>query len=311
MDQFNVLTKLWPSGDSLDTGTDSNLVTVPATFDRHAANFVTSLNGTQNYQFLFWNTGRHVTNKRFVRWNFSVGGWGTWTGTKWYGTPGNGGPPAVRVDPFSIGGDALLSGTAIDAGASTFPAGAYPFNGDDHLINSAGGPVDVAAKDSLDFLQFAGWVQLIFGGDDSGMFVETDTGPSPGSPGFYPVGTGLFHVNAGNSAQLMALYGNSTRRHWTLVDIIAILQNLGPLSPVDPSPEDRVRLEIVERLLQRVREVGGGGERASTEFQRLIEAAPSMNAEELRLALKSVQNTVNLGNTAATVLQGALKKAGK
>jgi hypothetical protein len=113
--QFSVVGKLWPSGSSLDLGTDNNSVTVPPTahFDRHAANFVTSMDGTHNYQFLFWNTGRHVTNKRHVHWDFSVGGWGIWTATKWYGTPGgNGGPPRVRVDAFSIGGDAPISRSA-------------------------------------------------------------------------------------------------------------------------------------------------------------------------------------------------------
>src|SRR5262249_8469748 len=157
---FSVVGKLWPSGSSLDLGTDNNLVTVPPTahFDRHAANFVTSMDGTHNYQFLFWNTGRHVTNKRHVHWDFSVGGWGIWTATKWYGPPGaNGGPPGVGGDAFSIGGDAPItgSGTAIaDPPASTFPAGAFPFMGDDHAIGTSGGPVDVAAKDPFASLQF-------------------------------------------------------------------------------------------------------------------------------------------------------------
>src|SRR5437763_12759349 len=126
MDEFTVRTKLWPSGDDLDLGTDNNLVTVPSTFTRHAANFATSMDGLHNYQFLFWNTGRHVTNKRHVRWNFSVGGWGVWTATRWYGTPGGGGPGSqrVRVDPFTLGGDSLITsgGTAIDSSASTFAA---------------------------------------------------------------------------------------------------------------------------------------------------------------------------------------------
>src|ERR1700757_2991653 len=113
MDQFNVTTKLWPTGANLDLGTDSNLVTVPSSFDRHASNFVTSMDGTHNYQFLFWDTGRHVTNLRHVRWNFSVGGWGMWTATRWYGTPptGPGGPPEVTVTPFTIGGDNVITGS--------------------------------------------------------------------------------------------------------------------------------------------------------------------------------------------------------
>jgi hypothetical protein len=139
---------------SLDTGTDQTTLTVPpsASFDRHAANFVVSADGTKNYQFLFWNTGRHVTNKRHVHWDFSVGGWGIWTATKWYGTPGGpGGQAVVEVEPFSIGGDGLItgSGTAIDTAASTIPAGAFPFSGNDHEIGTAGGAVNVAAKNPV------------------------------------------------------------------------------------------------------------------------------------------------------------------
>lgn len=216
MGLFSVTTKLWPSGDSLDTGTDDNSVSVPpgtASFDRHAAPFVT-LDGTQNYEFLFWNTGRHITNKRHVHWDFSAGGWVTWTATRWYGVPPppNGPPdPEVRVDPFSIADNGPMSGTAIDAATSIFPAGAYPDMGDDHLIDTEEGAVDIAAKGILDSQQFAGWDQLIWGGDDSGVFMEDDSGASQGSPGFYPAGSGTFHVSEDGGASLLALYGNSAK----------------------------------------------------------------------------------------------------
>lgn len=310
MSQFTVITKLWPSGDSLDLGTDETSLTVPpsASFDRHAANFVVSPDGTHNYQFLFWNTGRHVTNKRHVHWDFSVGGWGIWTATKWYGTPGgNGGKSVVDVEPFSIGGDGLItgSGTAIDAAASTIPAGAFPFSGNDHQIGTAGGAVTVAAKNPFASLQFAGWDQLIFGGDDSGEFDETDAGGSPGSSSFFPVGSGTFHVDQNGSANLLALYGNSSR-----LSIGSILGNLGniftnpgPISPIDPSPEDRLRLAILEGLLQQTRP--GGGEAA--DLQALTQAAPRMSLDELNAALKSVQTTVALGSTAVSAIQAQIK----
>lgn len=219
MSLFNVTTKLWPSGESLDTGTDDNVVSVPpgsASFDRHAALFVTSPDGTENFEFLFWNTGRNITNKRHVHWDFSAGGWTTWAATKWYGVPpkiGNGGHE-VRVDPFSIAtnGPLTSSGTAIDPSASSFPPGSYPDMGDDHVIDTEDGAVDVAAKSSLASQEFAGWDQLIWGGDDSGTFYESDAGASQGSPGFYPVGSGTFHVAQGGSAILLALYGNSSIR---------------------------------------------------------------------------------------------------
>jgi hypothetical protein len=308
LSKFTVVTKLWPSGAGLDLGTDETTLTVPpsASFDRHAANFVVSPDGTHNYQFLFWNTGRHVTNKRHVHWDFSVGGWGVWTATKWYGTPGGppGGPPLVDVEPFSIGGDGLItgSGTAIDTAASTIPAGAFPFSGNDHEIGTAAGAVTVAAKDPFASLQFAGWDQLIFGGDDSGVFDETDAGGSPGSASFFPVGSGTFHVNQNASANLLALYGNTRRLNIGSV-LGSILTNPGPISRVDPSPEDRLRLAILEALLQQTAPVGG----AASDLQALTEAAPRMSVDELNAALKTVQTTVALGNTTVSALQAQIK----
>jgi hypothetical protein len=314
MSQFNVVAKLWPTGANIDLGTDSTMLTVPpmANFVRHAANFVTP-DGVNNYQFLFWNTGRHVTNKRWVHWDFSVGGWGIWTATKWYGKPGNGpGKPHVRVDPFSIGGDGPItgSGTAIDAAASTIPAGMFPFGGDDHLINTAGGPVDVAAKNPFANLQFAGWNQLVWGGDDTGEFDESDAGAAPGSPTFFPAGSGTFHVDQNGSADLLALYGNSSGP--SIGVILGLLGSLttkpGPISVIDPSPEDRVRIAILEALLKASAPGGGPG----VDLQFLTQAAPNMTVEELKSALKSVQTTIALGNTAVSTIQAQIKaKTGK
>ncbi len=310
MSQFTVVTKLWPTGASLDLGTDETTLTVPpsASFNRHAANFVVSPDGTHNYQFLFWNTGRHVTNKRHVHWDFSVGGWGIWTATKWYGTPGGtGSQPWVDVEPFTIGGDALItgSGTAIDAAASTFAAGAFPFSGNDHQIGTAGGAVTVVAKDPFASLDFAGWDQLIFGGDDSGQFNESDAGGGPGSPSFFPAGSGPFHVNQNAGANLLALYGNHVRSGLgsILANIGDILTKPGPISRVDPSPEDRLRLAILEGLLLQTRP--GVGETAA--LQALTQAAPGMSLSDLNAALKSVQTTIALGNTTISALQAQIK----
>ena len=83
MDEFRTVAKIWPAGTDLDLGTDSNILGGPATFTRNAANFVTSPDGPTNYQFLFWNTGRHLTNKPRVPSNFSLLGLGVWTATRW------------------------------------------------------------------------------------------------------------------------------------------------------------------------------------------------------------------------------------
>ena len=219
MDEFRTVARLWPSGTELDLGTDSNVLTLTppdsANFSRIAAPFVTSADGTQNYEFLFWNTGRHMTNKRKVIWIFSVFGWGIWTATRWYGTPPtvtNGGHPRVRADSFSINGDGTLSpATPIDGAASTYAAGAWPYSGDDHQIDTVPGAATVVAHDHSGAYDFGGWTELIWGGDPSGDFVETDTGTtgSFGDSSFYtPVtaGTAPFHAAQNSTHDLIASY---------------------------------------------------------------------------------------------------------
>jgi len=316
MSVFNVTTKLWPSGASLDIGTDSTSVTVPplVSFDREAANYVSSPDGTANYQFLFWNTGRHVTSIRHVHWDFSVGGWGVWTATKWCGTPTPGGSHTVTVDPFSLRDNALITGkgTAIDAAASTIPAGAYPYNGDDHLINTAPGAVKVAALDPFDELRFAGWNQLVWGGE-TGVFNETDAGAQPGDPYFYPTGGGTLDVAKNGSAVALALYGNSSKR--SPLNIDDILRRLGqiktipgPITIGDPAAWDLLRAGILEAYLEQT----APGVSTPVEFQTLTAAAPNMSLEQLRESLNSLQTTLALGNTALATVQAQIKaKAGK
>jgi hypothetical protein len=313
MDEFRTVAKLWPSGDDLDLGTDSNSVTVPSSFNRHAANFVTASDGATAYQFLFWNTGRHLTNKRHVRWNFSVGGWGVWTATRWYGTPPTGtgpNPKLVSVDPFTIGGDAILTGgTAIDGAASTFPGGAWPSGGNDHLVSTATGPVTIVAKDPFQSYQFAGWLRLVFGGDDSGEFIETDTGSAPGTPGFFEHSSGPYSVPQDGNATLLATYGFHDHGGIGRIPdwIWKIIAERGPIEipqKGDPSPMDLIRLKILEDLLRQTRP----GPAAGTDYESLIRGAPAMSADELRRAVRSIKTSLNLGKTALAALEARLKK---
>lgn len=319
MDEFDVNTKLWPGGSSLDIGTDTNSVGFPSVFHRHAANFVTSMDGLHTYQFLFWNTGRHLTNKRHVRWDFSIGGWGTWTATKWYGIPphnGGGGSLRVHVDPFKLRDDTIISsGTAIDTSASTFTPDAYPFGGNDREIGTGGGPVNVVAKDHFSELEFAGWLQLIWGGDDSGEFVETDAGVSPGAPSFYEHSSGPFHVNQGGSVDLLATYGNSASARmpppWLdfILKMYTDLQVVPPRLGGDPGPDDlnRLRDAVVKRLLQTTAPV----QPVITDFQRFINTASTMSREELTRARQSVGTSLELGKTALTIIDAQLKRGGR
>jgi hypothetical protein len=307
MDLFTTDAKLWPSGTPLNLGTDDNNVSVPSTFDRYAANWVTSMDGAHNYQFLFWDTGRHLTNKRHVHWSFSVGGWGHWNATRWYGTPGSGpGSAVIEVDAFSIGGDAVLPGSPIDGAASTYAPGAFPYMGNNHQIGTANGPVSVVAQDPFAGLQFAGWLQLVFGGDDSGTFYEDDSGAAMGSSSFYAHSSGPFAVAQGGGAILLASYGNTNRFDWTkLVNELGV-GNL-PITIADPSPEDIIRLLALQQLIQQARP-GGQAQAAGVDFESLIEGAPKMSLEELRLARQSVQTSLELGKVALNTIESQIKR---
>ena len=311
MDEFRTIARLWPAGTELDLGGDSNNLTVPATFTRNAPQFETD--GTSSWQFLFWNTGRRITTKRRVRWNFSLGGWGVWTATRWYGTPGGGdGKPRVRADAFSIGADAAQAPTPIDGPASTFAAGAWPFGGDDHVIGTAGGAVSVVPKDPYAGLDFAGWVQLIWGGDSSGEFVETDVASGGGSGfGVYEhVTPGPFPVAQGASADLIATYGSPGKT--LVIDLRRIFEEIMQRVPIDfkdrgdPSPIDFIRLKVLEQLVQQTRPAGAGG----TDFQQLIDSVSKMSKADLERAAKSVQTSLDLGKSALSAIKAQLKRTG-
>jgi hypothetical protein len=311
MDEFRTIARLWPTGTEVDLGADSNILGGSATFTRNAAPFVT-VDGTTNYQFLFWNTGRHLTNKRRVRWNFSVLGWGTWTATRWYGTPSTGpGSARVRADAFTIGLDTRLAPTPIDGTASTYAAGAWPTSGDDHVINTTAGPANVVAIDPLNNYEFAGWMQLIWGGDPTGEFVESDSGTSGsiGGSGFYDhVVGGSFPVARGAGAELIAAYGYHDTGGFRIPKWWGeIFGGKGPLNipqKGDPSPEDWIRLKFLQELLLKTQP---SPEHAGTDFQALIEAAPRMKADELKRSIQSLKATLNLGATALKSLESKLK----
>lgn len=330
MDVFQVIAKIWPTGDPLDLGTDSSTYTVSYGPTRTAAQFATSPDGTQNYQFLFWNTGRRTTRKRSVHWTINNAGWGTWTATKWYGTPGGGVPPGaprVRADAFTIRDNAPLAGTPIDS-TSTYAPGAWSPGPNDHVILTAAGPATVVPKDPFpgpasSTYDFAGWLQLLWGGDPANIFEENDAGTSSistGSLGFYASAPALsFPVAMNASADLIATYGTfhsgvGDFGHFDPTVIREWIYELfpperGPRVPgyADPSPIDFLRMRVVERMLQETRPGSGG----ATDFQRLIASAPKMSQEELKRAIQSIKTTLDLGNTALTTIEGRLKGIGK
>ena len=92
MNKFEVISKLWPSGALLNGGVDVNTVNPPGqVFTRTAPPLAPGTGAPNGYRFLFWNTGRRVTNKAQVTWTFNnLSSWTTWTATRWYGIAGTG-----------------------------------------------------------------------------------------------------------------------------------------------------------------------------------------------------------------------------
>src|SRR5262249_28535815 len=143
---------------------------------------------------LFWDTGRRVTNKRHVRWTFNhPDQWATWNAVAWYGVVGgNGHPvPIVSLDAYWVG-TGTLDPPPGDGPGSTFGNGpspgqtAWPAGGNDHEVSTQWGAATIRALDHLRrspsdaSLDFSSLTQLIFGGDDSGVFEENDDGITAG-----------------------------------------------------------------------------------------------------------------------------------
>ena len=69
MNKFEIISKLWPSGALLNGGVDVNTVNPPGqVFTRTAPPLAPGTGAPNGYRFLFWNTGRRVTNKAQVTW---------------------------------------------------------------------------------------------------------------------------------------------------------------------------------------------------------------------------------------------------
>jgi hypothetical protein len=276
--------------------------------------------------FLFWDTGRRITNLRHVRWTFShLSDWSTWNAIAWYGVGGNGpGQPIVSLDAYWVG-QGTLDPTPIDGPGSSFVNGpgagdtAWPWSGNDHQVRTQWGPATIRALDHLrrsvsdPQLDFSSLQTLIFGGDDSSVFNENDDGL--GSSG--GVVTGIAATTAqtlsfaqGAGASVMAGYVQPVASKVTfpgsLIELIdeAVLNNL-VFTNVDPSPDDLVRLKLIVDSIDLVR-----GERVSADvFSGLVDAARGMSKAELTRTIAGTKATLARGEAALKSLQAIQAKA--
>jgi hypothetical protein len=335
MNKFEVISKLWPGGTLLNGGVDVNTVNPPGqAFTRTAPPLAPAPGAPDGYQFLFWNTGRRVTNKAQVTWTFNnLSTWTTWTATRWYGIapsgPGGGNPPAklITASAFAIENDASMPGTPIDAANSTFtngPAGeqAHPFGNppDDRVASTQWGPASVAAIDPFPpqvvFTEnhLAGWLKLHLGGDTSGQFDETD-GAAVGGPGFYmELDPSPVPISQGDTVDLMAAYrvvkiSPPGVPELIPIDFITFIEWLLDYDRlVDPRPsrignrEDRLRVGALTDLLTLTRMAEGPEDL----LKSLSANVKSLSPAELKQALSSAKAISRRMDTATKALEAAI-----
>src|SRR3954471_14254044 len=123
MAHFNAHGRQYRDGADLPSfGSVDVTITAPGTtVEQNAAPELPGLDG-QPRKFLYWDTGRRITNKRRVRWTFNhPTDWSEWAAVAWYGTPviGPGGVPAVSVDAHwvTVG---PIDPSPVDGPGSTF-----------------------------------------------------------------------------------------------------------------------------------------------------------------------------------------------
>jgi hypothetical protein len=322
---FHVKTKRWPTGETIAPTVTATYPGPPGSADNTATPFLAlGPAPTDLLQFLFWHTGRRITNRRSVHWSFTTMTWSVWEATKWYGFPGGGpgGQPRIHAEAFSLISNSVMP---VDTPISGVTGGAtWPFLGNNNDVGTASGPATIAAIDPLDGLQLCGWQKLVYGGDpDPDPFNETDADvtaanvPGNGSGNVFTFTPGAtLHANQNESAEALAAYGSTGPGGFNIIDI---LRDLGRIDRAvagrpwdiisDPSPLDRIRQRLVFELLQQTQPALGAP--GPTDFNSIINAVPNMSADELKRTLQSVQTQVGLGQTAASSIEAQMKRLGK
>src|SRR5262245_1882380 len=122
MGHFTTGGKRYREGDDLPSfgAVDATVTAIGTILEQHAPAWLVDQDGVTR-GFLYWDTGRRITNKRRVRWTFNHPlNWSEWNAAAWYGVPSGGGPPdpTVRVDAHWVG-VGPIDPTPIDGPGST------------------------------------------------------------------------------------------------------------------------------------------------------------------------------------------------
>ena len=271
-------------------------------------------------RFLFWDTGRQITNYRHVRWTFTnSGNWSTWNAVAWYGTPSSEpGQPIIEVDSYWANNGPLAPTPVEAASEAGVPGGqtAWPWMGHDHQVRTEWGAGSIDAKSDLASpggatLWFSSLVKLVFGGIATGVFDENDADIPPGG-----VVTGVESVT-GQSASfahneggtIIAAYVTPTHSHspFHLIDPGKLYRKVWPWEEiVDPATLiDIIRERGLADPISRLR--GSVGDPVD-EIERLVGAATSMTKSQLKTAVAELRSIVSRGEAGLKSLQAQTEK---
>jgi hypothetical protein len=323
MHVFHVKTKRWPTGELIAPTITATYPGPPGSADNTATPFLAlGPAPTDLLQFLFWHTGRRITNRRSVHWSFTAMTWSVWEATKWYGFPtsGPGGQPLIHTEAFSLVSNERMN---VDTPISGVTGGAtWPFLGNNNDVGTASGAGDISAIEPLSSLSLCGWQKLVYGGSPNpDPFIETDadvtadTVPGNGSGNVFTFTPGaILHANQNENAEALAAYGSTgpSKPPGSIIDIFRGFERARPRRPwdiiADPPPWDILRNRLVEELLRQTQPTAGN---PAADFNRIIESVPNMSVDELKRTLASVQTQVDLGQTAASSIEAQIKRLGK
>jgi len=337
MGHFTTNGKRYREGDVVPSFSpiDSTISSAPTLVSQTAPDLVLGPGG-QTRQFLYWDTGRRITTKRTVHWTFTnPGNWTEWNAIAWYGLPGPGGigEPIVTTDAHWVGVSPINPtpitpppppGSSFVNAPGGSPA-AWPWSGNDHLVRTEWGAATIVARPNLQrsavdpVLDFTSWTQLIFGGDPTGFFSESDadiTSPITTITGIETLTGPSVTAPMGSGGVYLAGYVLTAPGRLTPPDfwekLRAVLADPSIFKKFidkgDPSPEDWLRLKLIAESLDLVRGV------KPTEidaFEGLVAAAKKMAPAELKRTIAGTKSTLARGEAALKAMQALQVSANK
>jgi hypothetical protein len=282
MPQLTIRHRRFSDGTDLDPVTTLTVVNNSTAMLGAPPNITTGSGPTaQSHAFLFWNVKGAVNTQPSQ--TISDVGTTALSASAWFIPTGPGGgpggPPAVGLLTFSIGGDHFLSASPVQ---SASPAGAVSGT----TVDTTGGPVSVNAVDAEAAEAFQAWT-LFCAGSAIGDILNLPQDASGLAMASYleiknpPHGPDHFH-------EIVDLVDELSRIRGRFKDWIA-----------DPAPED---------LLRTVRDIELRQTVAADDITRVIENVRHMDKPELSAVAASLRGEIDRMNGVLKMVEAANKQ---